>query len=84
MSTMNGIEFVCNNQNLLILLLLVKTVCGIDLLSFNKILHCMKIPLIVCLTGMKTCLMGHLMDVSQQSHLFFRVHICVRVGVHDS
>ena len=33
---MNGIEFVFNNQTVLILLLLVKTVCGIDLLSFNK------------------------------------------------
>ena len=34
-STMNGIEFVLNNQTVLILLLLVKTVCGIDLLSFK-------------------------------------------------
>ena len=32
---MNGIEFVFNNQTVLILLLLVKTVCGIDLLSFK-------------------------------------------------
>ena len=34
-STINGIEFVFNNQTVLILLLLVKTVCGIDLLSFK-------------------------------------------------
>ena len=32
---MNGIEFVFNNQTVLILLLLVRTVCGIDLLSFK-------------------------------------------------
>ena len=50
---MNGIEFVFNNQTVLILVLLVKTVCGIDLLSFNKILQCMQIPLIVCSPGMK-------------------------------
>ena len=63
---MNGIEFVFNNQTVLILLLLVKTVCGIGLLSFNKILHCMQIPLIVCLTSMKICLTGCLTDISQQ------------------
>ena len=66
-STRNGIESVFNNQTVLILLLLVKTVCGIDLLSFNKILWCMQIPLIVWLTGMKICLMGHLTD-SWQLH----------------
>ena len=43
MSTMNGIEFIFNNQTVLILLLLVKTVCGIDLLSFKKILWCVEI-----------------------------------------
>ena len=32
---MNGIEFVFNNQTVLILVLLVKTVYGIDLLSFK-------------------------------------------------
>ena len=52
-STMNGIEFVFNNQTVLILLLLVKTVCGIDLSSFNKILQCMQIPLVVCSPGVK-------------------------------
>ena len=65
-STRNGIEFVFNNQTVLILLLLVKTVCGIGLLSFNEALHCMQIPLIVCLTAMKICLMGHLTDISWQ------------------
>ena len=69
-STMNGIEFVFNNQTVLNLLLLVKTVCGIDLLSYNKILWCMQIPLIVWSTGMKICLMGHLTDISWQSRSF--------------
>ena len=32
--------FIFNNQAVLILLLLVETVCAIDLLSFNKILWC--------------------------------------------
>ena len=65
---MNGIEFVFNNQTVLILLLLVKTVCGIDLLSFNKISQCMKIPLIVCFPGMKQMSHGtshgHLTDIA--------------------
>ena len=50
---MNGIEFVFNNQTVPILVLCVKTVCGIDLLSLNKILQCMQIPLIVCSPGVK-------------------------------
>ena len=44
-STMNGIGFVFNNQTVLILLLLVKTVCGIDLLSFNNLLCCILNPI---------------------------------------
>ena len=79
---MDGIEFVFNNQTVLILLLLVKTVCVIDLLSFNKILQYMQIPLTVCLPSMKICLTGCLTDVSQQSHLFFRV--CIHIyGSHS-
>ena len=39
-STRNGIEFCFNSQTVLILLLLLKTVCGIELLSFNKKLRC--------------------------------------------
>ena len=35
-STRNGIDFCFNSQTVLILLLLLKTVCGIDLLLFNK------------------------------------------------
>ena len=70
---MNGIEFVFNNQTVVIFLLLVKTVCGIDLLSFNNILWCMQISLIVCLKGMKICLTGHLTDVSQQLHSFLGI-----------
>ena len=58
-----GLKFVFNNQTALILLLLVKTVCGIDLLSFNKILWCTQIILIVWSTGMKICLMGCLYHI---------------------
>ena len=54
---MNGIEFVSNNQTVLIQLFFAKTLHGIELCSFNKILHCMQIPLIVWLTGMQVCLM---------------------------
>ena len=77
---MNGIEFVFNNQTFLILVLLVKTVCGIDLLSFNKILQCMQIPLllIVCSPDVKKMSHGtshrRLMDVA----------LAFRVCVHDS
>ena len=75
---MNGIEFVFNNQSVLILVLLVKSVCGIDLLSFNKILWRLQIPLIVYLPGVKICLTGHLTDISRQLHMFFRVlHLCL-------
>ena len=35
---MDGIEFVFNNQTVPILLFFVKTLCGIDLLSFNNLL----------------------------------------------
>ena len=34
--TRNGIEYCFSSQTVLILLLLLKTVCGIELLSFNK------------------------------------------------
>ena len=67
---MKGIEFVFNNQSVLILVLLVKTVCGIDSLSFNKILWCMQIPVIVCSPGMKIGLMGCLTDISRESCSF--------------
>ena len=84
---MNGIEFVFNNQTVLILVLLVKTVCGIDLLSFNKILQCMQIPLllIVCSPDVKKCLMGHLTDISWMSHWFlgfaFMIHHTIGHGM---
>ena len=61
MSTMNGIEFVFNHQTVLILLLLVKTVCGIDLLSFKVHANPINSLFIRC----EKCLMGHLTDVSQ-------------------
>ena len=35
-STRNKIEFGLNSQTVLILLLLLRTVCGVELLSFNK------------------------------------------------
>ena len=69
----NGIEFIFNNLTVLVKLLSVKTLCGIELCSFNKKLHCMQIALIVWSSGVKICLMGHLMDVSQQSYLFLGV-----------
>ena len=37
-STENGIEIVFNNQTVPIFVLCVKTLCGIDLLSFNSLL----------------------------------------------
>ena len=44
-STVNGIEIVFNNQTVPILVLCVKTLCGIDLLSFNNLLHCILNPI---------------------------------------
>ena len=74
---MNGIEFVFNNQTVLILLLLVKTVCGIDLLSFK--VHANTINSLFA--RHEKCLMGRLTDISQMSRSFFRVRICVS-GLH--
>ena len=42
---MNGIEIVFNNQTVPILVLCVKTLCGIDLLSFNNLLRCILNPI---------------------------------------
>ena len=44
-STRNGIEIVFNNQTVPILVLLLKTVCGIELLSFNNLLRCILNPI---------------------------------------
>ena len=44
-STENGIEIVINNQTVPILVVCLKTLCGIDLLSFNNLLHCMLNPI---------------------------------------
>ena len=44
-STENGIEIVFNNQTVPILVLCVKTLCGIDLLLFNNLLHCILNPI---------------------------------------
>ena len=75
-----NVQFVFNNQTVLILLLLVKTVCGIDLLSFNKniavylnpinsLVHvCAHVPIITC------------SDMSHRHHVpFFKV--CIRVAM---
>ena len=72
---MNGIEFVFNNQTVPILVLCVKTLCGIDLLSFNKILQCMQIPLIVGSPGIMSHGTSHrrLMAVA----FVFRVRVCI-------
>ena len=50
-STGYAIEFGFNSQTVLILLLLLKTVCGIELLSFNENLRYTEIPLIVWSMG---------------------------------
>ena len=44
-STDNGIEIVFNNQTVPILVLCVRTLCGIHLLSFNNLLHCILNPI---------------------------------------
>ena len=44
-STENGIEIVFNNQTVPILVLCEKTLCGIDLLSFNNLMHCILNPI---------------------------------------
>ena len=44
-STENGIEIVFNNQTVPILVLCVKTLCGIDLLLFNNLLRCILNPI---------------------------------------
>ena len=56
-STRNGIEFCFNSQTVLILLLLLKTVCGIELLSFNKTLRERDIFRLVWSPCVEICLM---------------------------
>ena len=75
---MNGIGFVFNNQTVLILLLLAKTVCGIDLLSFKVHAN----PIYRLFARHEKCLMGRLTDVSRMSHWFFRVRVCI-LGLHS-
>ena len=75
---MNGIEFVFNNQTVLILLLLVKTVCGIDLLSFK--VHANPINSLFARreTMSRETSHGRLTDVA----FVFRVRVCVS-GLHS-
>ena len=76
-STRNGIEFGFNSQTVLILLLLLKTVCGIELLSFNN-------KIVVHLNLINSLVDGRahepiitLWDVSRMSRSVFRVRIRV-------
>ena len=75
---MNGIEFIFNNQTVLILLLLVKTVCGIDLLSFK--VHANLINNVFARRGKTShrTSYGRLTDVA----FVFRVRVCVS-GSHS-
>ena len=50
-STENGIEIVFNNQTVHILVLCAKTLCGIDWLSFNNLLHCILNPIYSLIGG---------------------------------
>ena len=76
MSTENGIEIVSINQTVSILVLCVKTLCGIDLLSFNK--NCgafkshYKFGQWACSRANRNAL-GHLTDVT------FRFRVRIRV-----
>ena len=76
---MNGIEFVFNNQTVLILLLLVKTVCGIDLLSFK--VHANPINILFARHEKMShgTSYGHLIDVV----FIFRVCIFCVSGSHS-
>ena len=70
-STENGIEIVLNNQTVPILVLCVKTLCGIDLLSFNNLLHCILNPIDSLIDGRENMsdmmCRGHFIH-SQTSH----------------
>ena len=83
--TMNGIEFVFNNQTVLIWLFFAKMPHGIELCSFNRILHCMQIPLMVWLMGMKIYLMSHVMIISfihgPLMAIMFVFRVCIRVHI---
>ena len=77
-STRNGIEFGFNSQTVLILLLLLKTVCGIELLSFKKIaVHLNPINRLVDRHAHKPIVMPW--DVSRMSRSVFRVRIRVEL-----
>ena len=76
-STENGIEIVLNNQTVPILVLCAKTLCGIDLLSFNKALVVYLNPINSLVDGCAHEPIATLWDVSWMSHSVFRVHIRV-------
>ena len=60
---MDGIEFVFNNQTVPILVLCVKTLCGIDLLSFNNLLCCILNPIDTLIDRR-----GNMSDVTCRDH----------------
>ena len=59
----NVIEFVSNNQTVLIQLVFAKTLHGIDLSSFQKYCTAIKILLIVWSMGMQKCLTWHVVII---------------------
>ena len=77
---MNRIEFVFHNQTVLILLLLVKTVCGIDLLSFKVHAN----PINSLFARGEKCLIRRLTDVSWMSCSFLGFMFAFQVRIHDS
>ena len=77
---MNGIGFVFNNQTVLILLLLVETVCGIDLSSFKVHAN----PINSLFIRRENCLMGRLTDVSRMSRWILGFVFAYQVHIRDS
>ena len=76
-STENGIEIVFNIQTVPILVLCVKTLCVIDLLSFNKIIALHLNPINTLIDRRAHMPIMTLWDVSRMSHSVFRVRIRV-------
>ena len=74
-STENGIEIVFNNQTVPILVLCVKTLCGIDLLLFNKKTAVLLNPINSLVDGRAHEPIITLSDVSQTARSIFRVRV---------
>ena len=69
--TQNGIEFCFNSKTVLILVLLLTTVYGIELLSFNKIIAVLLNPIISLVDGRAHEPIITLWDVPRTSHSVF-------------